>query len=118
MSRQASILTVSPSNITASNIQTDFKQAIGTGSSGAVITLGKYRIFMISAFATSPTSDAGINVSFGTAGASFNTPTSAYFLLPFGQVFTLDMGPSCDSVQFFNNSGVSADVYIKTMSVN
>lgn len=111
MSRQASVLTVTPSTITAGGTQTDFKvAALVASTASAVITLGKYRIFVINA-------DQDITISFGLS-SNITTPTVAFYRIPANQQTTFDLGPSADSIQVFNLATTAANIFIKALSVN
>jgi len=109
MSRQASILNVTPSNTSAGALQTDFAQTIAAAGTGALITLSKYRIIVIS-------TTVAMNVSFGLS-TNIQAPSANSYLIPAGAQTTFDLGPSCDSLQFFNNTAGSGNAYVKVLSV-
>ena len=82
-----------------------------THTASATQTIGKRRLFAINA-------DQDITIRFGLSTGNMTTVDNADYRIPANSQDVFDLGDAFDSFQVYNLSGVTANVYYQTLTVN
>ncbi len=91
----------------------DQKVTVASGNSSAAILIGKNRAFVVVAYGAAAGGSGGVAIAFGSSTVA--APTASNYQFPVSQQTTFDTGFAFTNIRFFNNTGVSVDIYIKPL---